>query len=660
MSTNFTDAAGREWQIALNADLCNRVRKVHRVHLGGANRAQQVFELLGEWETLADILFLLCQQEAEALGIDRDSFLGGLNGDALDAGHAAIVEAFIEFCPAPARDAVRDAYEKHKRAVDQAFRYLGSREYQAKVDAKVDAAIGGAITGAFGAAATAFATTGAALDDMSKRTGVGVTALSELKFAAEQSGSDLETVEKAIRGMSKFMLGAERGTASMAQTLGDLGLSLDSLAGKSPEQQFQILSEAIARVDDPSRRAALAMKVFGKAGSDLLPLFAEGTAGLAAFKDAAHEAGVVMSTEDATAAAALDDAMGKLKTQLGGVVVQIGAAVAGPLTDFAGTIGEVLATTIEWITNNRAMVVLFAEIGAVLAGVGAATYALGSAFHVGAAAIGGVNTALTFLAAHPVVAAVAAITVTIGFLVNEFYKAHDAVTRFDQALKGLDGKRTRDDADDVQALITRYEQLAAKAKLSTDEQKEAFEVMRSLRAEFGDLKTGFTTDGKIFGADKVRAQLAAARQGKSTGLQSQEIALAEASLATRKLEGADANELQERAAAIAKMRQELERTKRIVSDAAAVAPVAGMPPEIANAQAAQAAAMKQRLAGVDANMRAATAAAAPRIDAGAAMKAMQIATAGKFDERILEASLRTAKAVEKIERKPGGLIAHSY
>jgi hypothetical protein len=40
---------------------------------------------------------------------------------------------------------------------------------------------------------------------MSKRTGVSVEALSELGFAAEQSGADLATLEAGLRRMSRVI-----------------------------------------------------------------------------------------------------------------------------------------------------------------------------------------------------------------------------------------------------------------------------------------------------------------------------------------------------------------------------------------------------------------------------------------------------------------------
>ena len=65
------------------------------------------------------------------------------------------------------------------------------------------AGIGAAITAPLIAATNTFADTGSALNDMSDRTGVSVERLSELGFAAEQTGTSMETVEGGIRKMQR-------------------------------------------------------------------------------------------------------------------------------------------------------------------------------------------------------------------------------------------------------------------------------------------------------------------------------------------------------------------------------------------------------------------------------------------------------------------------
>ncbi|MGD9856509.1 MAG: hypothetical protein AB7U20_16300, partial [Planctomycetaceae bacterium] len=71
-----------------------------------------------------------------------------------------------------------------------------------------------------------FASMGDQLAKMSARTGISVESLSELGYAAEQSGADLATLEGGVRKMQKFLVDAAEGSATAEQTLSRLGLSL--------------------------------------------------------------------------------------------------------------------------------------------------------------------------------------------------------------------------------------------------------------------------------------------------------------------------------------------------------------------------------------------------------------------------------------------------
>ena len=117
-------------------------------------------------------------------------------------------------------DAVDKAQTRVKRFSKGAGKALGT---VGKASAALATAGAGAIT-VFGVtAATSFAEAGEELDKMSKRTGFSVEALGELKFAAEQSGSRLETVKKGSKRLSSTILDAQNGLASVRRVgcLGD-------------------------------------------------------------------------------------------------------------------------------------------------------------------------------------------------------------------------------------------------------------------------------------------------------------------------------------------------------------------------------------------------------------------------------------------------------
>lgn len=227
-----------------------------------------------------------------------------------------------------------------------------------------------------------FADAGSAVDDMAQRTGLAAEEVSGLSYAALMSGTSIGSVEKAIRKMQASGTGAGNGTMA----------------------DFLELASSVAAIENPSERAAAAIKAFGKSGAELLPMLADGGDGIEALIREAESLGLVMSGTDAKAAAALGDSMDKLWKVVGAVSMSIGASLAPTLM----SIGEnlVYAGTIvrQFIEDHREWVVMAAKVGAVVALVGGALVAfgatvaglgfimagLGAAFTVAASAVGAI------------------------------------------------------------------------------------------------------------------------------------------------------------------------------------------------------------------------------------------------------------------------------
>jgi len=209
-------------------------------------------------------------------------------------------------------------------------------------------AVGGTITGAFAGALAVFNETGSKLADMSGQTGISVEKLSQLGYAAGQSGGSLDAVGAAATKMNNFLLAAGRGSKGAQTTLADLGLTLDDLAGKSPDEQFKLFADKLSQIEDPGKRAALAVKVFGGAGKELLPMLSGGAAGIEALQAQSDALGVTMSTQAATAADNFGDSLGVLWEQVKALTVSVAAAIAGPLTGMLTAIQPIIASVIEW------------------------------------------------------------------------------------------------------------------------------------------------------------------------------------------------------------------------------------------------------------------------------------------------------------------------
>ena len=244
------------------------------------------------------------------------------------------------------------------------------------------AAVGRAITAALGVAVKSLANAADVADDTAKRTGLTVEAVQELGYVAKMTGSNLATVEVALRTMQKGLTDSGTESAAFTSALETLGLSLAELRAMNPQAQFDALSQAIAGVTDPSQRAGLAMTVFGRAGTALLPMLAEGADGIAKLKDEAHKYGYVMSQEVAEAGSNFNDNLDRLKGSLGGLAQQVVAGLLPTLNSLVKCAADVVAGIKEWINNNPNLVSTLAHVaasvGAVLTVFGALVAACGS------------------------------------------------------------------------------------------------------------------------------------------------------------------------------------------------------------------------------------------------------------------------------------------
>lgn len=289
---------------------------------------------------------------------------------------------------------------------------------------------GAAVTGGFAVAVKSFVSLGDQINDMATRTGFAVETLSALDFAAGQSGTSLAALETGIKGMAKAMLTAQQGSTTMIDNFQQLGLTVQQLQAMSPDQQFLTLADRLSKIEDPTQKAALAMKVFGRSGADLIPLLQGGEKGVIALTEKAKELGVVWSKTDVAAAAALDDAINALWTQLKTVFKEIAVAVSGPLLQFAEGLQHVTARTIAWLKESQGVTAWLAKVGVAAAALSIPIKGLAVAIGFLTNAVKGLAAAFIFLTKHPLailLTLVAAGTVKILDSVGAFDKLKESI-----------------------------------------------------------------------------------------------------------------------------------------------------------------------------------------------------------------------------------------
>jgi len=279
--------------------------------------------------------------------------------------------------------------QKKLKAFGQSIRNMGLKI----------AGLGAAVLAPMLGAAKAFGSMGDQVAKMAKRTGLSVEALSELRFAASQTGTSLEAMETGFRRMQRSIYDAGRGLSTQTDALADLGLEYKELAGLSPEDQFKFLAEAISRVEDPTRKAALAQALFGRAGTQLLPMMASGAKGIETLQKEARRLGLTMSSEDAAAAEDFTDALDKLWKVVKMGVFHVGAALAPVLQQVAETITSVAMKVSAWVRANQQLIVTALKVVAIVIAVGIALAMLGTVISGLGTILGALITVITTVAA---------------------------------------------------------------------------------------------------------------------------------------------------------------------------------------------------------------------------------------------------------------------
>lgn len=223
-------------------------------------------------------------------------------------------------------------------------------------------AIVSGVTAAAGAVAK-FSSMGAGIDDVAKRTGASAESLSQLRYAAEQSGATLADVEKGMRKLGDVTTQAANGSKSAQAALAAVGVSAEQLAGLSVEDRLLAVSEGLSKIADPSQRASVAMDLLGKSGANLLPMMEEGAAGVAAMMAEADALGLTLSGPQAEAAAKFDDAMARLSSTASTFSKIVGSALAPVLADVLDFISASIPVVTQFATVIGNVVVSAASRG---------------------------------------------------------------------------------------------------------------------------------------------------------------------------------------------------------------------------------------------------------------------------------------------------------
>lgn len=220
----------------------------------------------------------------------------------------------------------------------------------AKTVVAAGAAIGAAATAAgaaiYGIAKDAAGTTDE-IDKMSQKIGISREEYQELAFVCSQSGTDVNKLQGGMKTLTNSIDGAVNGGKTATAMFDKLGISVKNADG-SVRSQEEVLNDAVRALqgmEDGAEKAALATDLFGKAGTELMPLLNSEAGSFDEMRQQAHDLGLVLSDEAVDAGVHLTDTIDQCERSFKSIVTQIGVAVM-PLVQSAA----------EWVLENMPLI----------------------------------------------------------------------------------------------------------------------------------------------------------------------------------------------------------------------------------------------------------------------------------------------------------------
>lgn len=172
------------------------------------------------------------------------------------------------------------------------------------------------------------------LNDMAQRTGMSVEVLAGLKLVADQSGTSLEGLGTAFKKLSVNLVDASSGNKEMSAIFRALDIS-----GTNAQAAMYRLADIMKTLPDGAQKTALAIKLLGKAGEEMIPLLNLGGKELREMIERGQELSGV-TKEMAEQADQFNDQLAELKVQSQATGVAMAKYALPALNDIARAMRE--------------------------------------------------------------------------------------------------------------------------------------------------------------------------------------------------------------------------------------------------------------------------------------------------------------------------------
>lgn len=215
----------------------------------------------------------------------------------------------------------------------------------------VTAPILGAVS-ALGVLSVKSANTADEIADNASKVYLTVEAYQKWSYAAKILAVDEEVMRKSFVKLNALLGDIASGNGDKyVESLNKMGLSTEDLVGLNSDQAFDVIRNALSKLEDETLRVAIANEIFGdKIGSELAQLIGATTDEVESLKNEAEELGII-TTEQAQIAGDFNDSLDKLKMSAQSLSVSFATTLLPVMQKVVDTMQQKMIPALRSVVN---------------------------------------------------------------------------------------------------------------------------------------------------------------------------------------------------------------------------------------------------------------------------------------------------------------------
>lgn len=185
----------------------------------------------------------------------------------------------------------------------------------------------GAVTATAGVLINKTIEAGDRIDKMSQKIGMSRQAFQEWDFIMSQNGGSVESLQMGYKALANQMGEVQKGSKDSIGYFKKLGVAVKDNHGQLRKQEdvFNDSVRALQNMKNPTEKAIIANKLFGKSAIEMKPLLNQTSESVDTLRKRANDLGMVMSDEAVDASVKLTDSIDAIQRSFSAFGNQIGA-----------------------------------------------------------------------------------------------------------------------------------------------------------------------------------------------------------------------------------------------------------------------------------------------------------------------------------------------